>query len=306
MKSFSRTHPQLFGFAVTFSGVAFFFPDALVIRLVGVDTMTVAVWRGLFAGAVTLAGLAVFAPRVLADWRSLASGPAIAIMFLQGFGSVFFLGSIGNTSAANALLILASAPFLSALLSARLLGERVGTATWGAIIAVFAGVAIIASGSLGGGGLFGDALALANALTIALYYIVLRAAPGRNLLLPIAVGYFLTSLIALPLAPLPPLEERQWGLLFLSGGVILAGGVGLLVIGPRYLPAAEVTLITMLEIVVGPALVWWVLHEVPATASLIGGAVILVAIAAHAMIRLRAGAEPASDPNNRRNQDEAY
>lgn len=306
MKSFSRTHPQLFGFAVTFSGVAFFFPDALVIRLVGVDTMTVAVWRGLFAGAVTLAGLAVFAPRVLADWRSLASGPAIAIMFLQGFGSVFFLGSIGNTSAANALLILASAPFLSALLSARLLGERVGTATWGAIIAVFAGVAIIASGSLGGGGLFGDALALANALTIALYYIVLRAAPGRNLLLPIAVGYFLTSLIALPLAPLPPLEVRQWGLLFLSGGVILAGGVGLLVIGPRYLPAAEVTLITMLEIVVGPALVWWVLHEVPATASLIGGAVILVAIAAHAMIRLRAGAEPASDPNNRRNQDEAY
>ncbi len=306
MKSFSRTHPQLFGFAVTFAGVAFFFPDALVIRLVGVDTMTVAVWRGLFAGAVTLAGLAVFAPRVLADWRSLASGPAIAIMFLQGFGSVFFLGSIGNTSAANALLILASAPFLSALLSARLLGERVGTATWGAIIAVFAGVAIIASGSLGGGGLFGDALALANALTIALYYIVLRAAPGRNLLLPIAVGYFLTSLIALPLAPLPPLEARQWGLLFLSGGVILAGGVGLLVIGPRYLPAAEVTLITMLEIVVGPALVWWVLHEVPATASLIGGAVILVAIAAHAMIRLRAGAEPASDPDNRRNQDEAY
>lgn len=289
MGTFSQTNPQLFGFAVTFAGVAFFFPDALVIRLVGVDTMTVAVWRGIFAGTVALAGLALFAPKVLADWRALASGPALAMILLQGLGSVFFLGSIGHTSAANALLILASAP----LLPARVLGERIGTATWGAIVAVLAGVAIIASGSLGGGGLLGDALALANALTIALYCIVLRAVPVRNLLLPIALGYFLTSLIALPLAPLPPLDLRQWRLLFLSGGVILAGGVGLLVIGPRYLPAAEVTLITMLEIVIGPALVWWVLREVPATASLIGGAVILLAISAHAVIRLRGGPERA-------------
>ena len=80
MTSFSRTHPQLFGFAVTFAGVAFFFPDALVIRLVGVDTMTVAVWRGLFAGLVTLIGLALFAPSAFRDWRILASGPGAAIM----------------------------------------------------------------------------------------------------------------------------------------------------------------------------------------------------------------------------------
>ena len=226
MTSFSRTHPQLFGFAVTFAGVAFFFPDALVIRLVEVDTMTVAVWRGLFAGLVTLIGLALFAPSAFRDWRILVSGPGAAIMLLQGIGSVFFLGSIGATSAANALLILASAPFLSALISGYFLKERLSPATWGAIVAVFAGVAIIASGSLRGGGLFGDGLALCNALTIALYYIVLRAAPGRNLLLPIAVGYLLTSLIALPFAPLPPLDLRQWGLLALSGGVILSGGGG--------------------------------------------------------------------------------
>ncbi len=293
MTSFSRTHPQLFGFAVTFAGVAFFFPDALVIRLVGVDTMTVAVWRGLFAGLVTLIGLALFAPSAFRDWRILASGSGAAIMLLQGIGSVFFLGSIGATSAANALLILASAPFLSALISGYFLKERLSPATWGAIVAVFAGVAIIASGSLRGGGLFGDGLALCNALTIALYYIVLRAAPGRNLLLPIAVGYLLTSLIALPFAPLPPLDLRQWGLLALSGGVILSGGVALLVIGPRYLPAAEVTLITMLEIVIGPLLVWWGLGEVPARASLIGGGVIVAAIALHAAIRLREGSRQA-------------
>jgi drug/metabolite transporter (DMT)-like permease len=84
-----------------------------------------------------------------------------------------------------------------------------------------------------------------------------------------------------------PFNATQWGLVLLSGGVILAGGVGLLQIGPRYLPAPEVSMITMLEIVVGPLLVWRILGENPGQATVIGGTVILVAIFAHAAWQLR-------------------
>lgn len=63
--------------------------------------------------------------------------------------------------------------------------------------------------------------------------------------------------------------------------------MGLLQIGPRYLPAAEVSLITMLEIVMGPLLVWWVLGEYPGEATLWGGAAIIVAILVHAFWQLR-------------------
>jgi drug/metabolite transporter (DMT)-like permease len=206
---------------------------------------------------------------------------------LQGLGSVFFLGSLGQTSAANALLILATAPFLAALLSWLALGERIDRATILAIAAVFAGVAIIGSGSIGGGTLLGDGLALANAVTLAGYYVVLRKVPERNMIVPIALGYLVTSAIAWPLAPMEPLSLQQAGLIFLSGGVILAGGVALLMLGPRYLPAAEVSMITMLEIVVGPLLVWAVLGEEPPAESLIGGAVILAVITAHAVVQLR-------------------
>lgn len=253
-------NPQAFGFLVTLLGVTMFFPDALVVRLIAADTMTIAVWRGLAAGTVSLLCLAMFDRASLPGLHTLKSGPSVALMLMQGFGSIFFLASLGQTSAANALLILATAPFLAALLSWVLLKETIDAVTG---VAVFAGVAIIGAGSLGGGHLLGDLFALGNACTIAIYYVVLRMAPQQKLMGSIALGFLLTSLIAFPFAPMQPFTLAQAGLVFLSGGVILAGGVALLQIGPRYLPAPEVSMITMLELVAGPLLVWLFTGENP-------------------------------------------
>lgn len=287
MNSFARRNPEGFGVMVTLLGVMFFVPDALVIRLIGGDTMTIAVWRGLAAGVTTLAGLALFARHLIPSMRWLLSPPSLAIIVLQGVGSVFFLASMGATSAANALLILATAPFLAAVLSWLFLKETIGRSTGFAILGVFAGVAIIAFGSAGGGRLTGDLFALANSVTIACYYVLLRRVKSQNMLTSIAFGYLLTSVIAFPFADLAQLEAQQIGLIMISGGVILAGGVGLLMIGPRYLPAAEVSMITLLEIVFGPVLVWVVIGENPGQMSLIGGTVIAITILIHTTHRLR-------------------
>lgn len=284
---FAAQRPEAFGVWITLIGVAFFIPDALVVRLIGADTMTIAVWRGVAAGVATLGWQAIFARHSFPSWRDLAAPASLAMIFLQGVGSVFFLGSLGATSAANALLILATAPFLAALLSWAVLGERISRDTALAILGVFAGVAIIAAGSAGGGRIWGDLMALANAVIIAAYYVVLRHAKAQSLLTAIALGYLLTSILALPFAPLEPLDWGQAGLVLLSGAVILAGGAALLMIGPRYLPAAEVSMITMLEVVAGPLLVWAVMGENPGGMTLIGGAVILGAITLHTALRLR-------------------
>lgn len=284
---FAAQRPEAFGVWITLIGVAFFIPDALVVRLIGADTMTIAVWRGVAAGVATLGWQAIFARHSFPSWRDLAAPASLAMIFLQGVGSVFFLGSLGATSAANALLILATAPFLAALLSWAVLGERISRDTALAILGVFAGVAIIAAGSAGGGRIWGDLMALANAVIIAAYYVVLRHAKAQSLLTAIALGYLLTSILALPFAPLEPLDWGQAGLVLLSGAVILAGGAALLMIGPRYLPAAEVSMITMLEVVAGPLLVWAVMGENPGGMTLIGGVVILGAITLHTALRLR-------------------
>lgn len=282
----SARNPQAYGFAVTVLGVLFFFPDVLVVRLIETDTMTVAVWRGVAAFVTTALALGLFGRAALPKWRDLLRWPSLAMIFLQGIGSVFFLASVGQTSAANALLILATAPFIAAMMSWAILRERIDTATWGAIFTVFAGVGIIGAGSLGGGHLSGDLFALANAVVIAAYYVVIRMAPSGNLMPSIALGYLLTSAIAYPFAPMAPLDMQQIALICISGGVILAGGCALLQIGPRYLPAAEVSMITMLEIIAGPVLVWLFIGENPGLKTLIGGSVILVAITAHTLLKL--------------------
>lgn len=282
----SARNPQAYGFAVTVLGVLFFFPDVLVVRLIQADTMTVAVWRGVAAFVSTAIALGLFGRTALPNWRDLLRWPSLAMIFLQGAGSVFFLASLGQTSAANALLILATAPFIAAMMSWVILRERIDAATWGAIVGVFAGVGIIAAGSLGGGHMSGDLFALANAVVIAAYYVVIRMAPQGNLMPSIALGYLLTSLIALPFAPMEALSIQQSALIAISGGVILAGGCFLLQIGPRYLPAAEVSMITMLEVIAGPLLVWLFIGENPGLKTLIGGSVILAVITSHTLIKL--------------------
>lgn len=115
MPDFATRHPQAYGLIVTFLGVAFFFPDALVVRMIGADTMTIAVWRGLAAAVTTLTYVVLFNRAAWTGFRSLLTPAALAMIVLQGTGLIFFLGSLQHTSVANSLLILATAPFLAAI-----------------------------------------------------------------------------------------------------------------------------------------------------------------------------------------------
>jgi drug/metabolite transporter (DMT)-like permease len=132
----------------------------------------------------------------------------------------------------------------------------------------------------------GDAFALLNATAIAAYYVTLRTTGRRNMLPHLALGSILGGLLALPFAEFVPVDGGTAFLIFLSGALILPGAAGLLMLGPRYLPAPEVSMITLLEVILGPLLVWAVIGENPGQMSLIGGAVIVVTVALHTLRRL--------------------
>jgi drug/metabolite transporter (DMT)-like permease len=109
----------------------------------------------------------------------------------------------------------------------------------------------------------------------------------------LAVGSILGGLLAVPFADFAPVSTTQALLIFLSGAIILPAAAGLLMLGPRYLPAPEVSMITLLEVILGPLLVWVVIGENPGQMTLIGGAVIVITVLLHTLRRLTQNESPA-------------
>lgn len=286
MIALSQRNPQAYGVLVTLAGVMIFVPDALVMRLIGGDMLALAFWRGILAGGIFLAANLIFARQTMPRKGEWFDRNGLLVVGLNAIGGISWCSAMQYTSAANALLVLATAPFIAALLSWLTLRETIDRATALAIGLVFAGVLIIGSGSMGHGRLLGDAFALLNATAIAAYYVTLRTTGRRNMLPHLALGSILGGLLALPFAEFVPVDGGTAFLIFLSGALILPGAAGLLMLGPRYLPAPEVSMITLLEVILGPLLVWAVIGENPGQMSLIGGAVIVVTVALHTLRRL--------------------
>ena len=286
MTALSQRNPQAYGVLVTLAGVLIFVPDALVMRLIGGDMLALAFWRGILAGGIFLAANLIFARQTMPGKGEWFDRKGLLVIGLNAVGGITWCSAMQYTSAANALLVLATAPFIAALLSWLTLRETIDRATTLAIGLVFAGVLIIGSGSMGHGRLLGDAFALVNATAIAAYYVTLRTTGRRNMLPHLALGAILGGLLALPFAEFVPVDGGTAFLIFLSGAVILPGAAGLLMLGPRYLPAPEVSMITLLEVILGPLLVWAVIGENPGQMSLIGGSVIVVTVALHTLRRV--------------------
>jgi drug/metabolite transporter (DMT)-like permease len=102
-----------------------------------------------------------------------------------------------------------------------------------------------------------------------------------------ALGGLVAALLALPLASPLTATASDFRYLAISGLVVLPLGFGLLAVAPRYIPGAEVALITLLEAVLGPLWVWLALGEVPAPAAVLGGSIVIGALAFNSVAMLR-------------------
>jgi len=181
---------------------------------------------------------------------------------------------------------MSTGPYVTALLGWLLLGERVAPRTWLTMSVALAGAVVMVSNSYGRGALVGDLLAVVMATSFAVATVVIRRHPEIQMAPAAALATALTALVAWPLAA--PLETapRDLALLAFFGVGQFGAGFLLFMAGARLIPAAESSLIGMLETVLGPLWVWLVLSERPATATLTGGALILGALVANTLIDL--------------------
>ena len=259
-------------------------------RELSVGTATQVAGRAVFAALGLLAYIAA-AERgaIVSAFRAIGSG-GLAVVALLATSSASFIAALNHASVANVLFMQALAPILAAVLGT-LIGDPVSRRTWAAMLIALVGVAAMAGGP-GHPTALGLGLSLLMTVSFAATLVITRHRRDVSM----APATFLSQLVVLvvfaPFASAGSVSGTDVGLLAAFGITQIGLGFVFLTIGARLLPAGEVALITLLEIVLGPLWVWIALSERPSTATLAGGVIVLAAVAAQAGAEL---AEPESD-----------
>ena len=262
-------------------------------RQLTLDTATQVLGRAAFAGVAVLAYVAVVERgRVGRAFRSIgAAGVAVAV--LVAIASSGFIAALNHTSVARVLFILALAPVLAALLARATLGEPITRRTALAMALALAGVALMI-GAPGEGSLTGDALAFVTASAFSAMIVLTRWRRDVSMAPATCLSQAIVVVALLPFATPGAIGGADVGWLAALGIGQIGLGFVLLTVGARLISAAQVGLITLLEIVLGPVWVWLALDERPSTLTLVGGAIVIVAIV------LQTRATPPAEPTEER------
>lgn len=215
------------------------------------------------------------------------SGICWAVMYTA------FMIALTLTSVANVLVTMALSPILTALLSRVFLGHRLPLRTWLAIVAAAAGIAwMFGAQASDGASLLGSLVAFAVPLAGAINLTVLQhagedAAKPQDMLPAVLIGALLSAVTVLPMAWPFQASSHDLGLLALLGVVQLAAPCLLMVRLSRELPAPEIALLALLEVIFGVAWAWLGAGEEPSVSVLLGGGLVLLALVANESLAMR-------------------
>jgi drug/metabolite transporter (DMT)-like permease len=258
----------------------------LITRLVSTSPWTTSLWRSLFASLFLAVVLWIVRGHGFFEQWLQVGRPILAVAACMALASTCFILSLAHTSVANTLILMSTGPYVAGLLGWMLLGERVAPRTWLTMGVALAGAVVMVSNSYARGALLGDLLAMVMAASFATATVLVRRHPQIQMAPAAVLATALTALVALPLAEPLATAPRDLALLAFFGIGQFGVGFLLFMAGARLIPAAQSSLIGMLETVLGPLWVWLVLGERPAPASLAGGALILAALLANTLVDL--------------------
>ena len=275
------------GSLMAFVAVMFITPDSLFIRLSNVDTWGLVFYRGIIPFFTVFLGMLIIYK--LNFFKILFNSGFHGLVYIGTFSitNITFVVSIQNTNVANTLVMIATAPMLSAILGAYFLKEPPDKKTWVSIIITFFAIIYIFFDSLKIGNFYGDILGFITALGLAVGAVTIRSAKTKNLVPAAVVGKLFVATFALFFIESFTLIEKD--LIIIPTMCILCVAIPfvLVTIAPRFIPAAEVNLFFLLETIIGPIWVWMIIKEQPSIETLYGGAIIVFTIAIHSFLKLK-------------------
>ena len=284
MKNFSD---QKKGSLLAFIAVLFITPDSLLIRLSNIDTWGLVFYRGIIPFFTVFLGMLIIYK--INFFKLLLSSGYHGLIYVGTFSitNITFVVSIQNTNVANTLVMIATAPMLSAILGAIFLKEPPDKKTWASIIITFIAIIYIFFDPLKLGNFFGDILGFITAVGLAVGAVTIRSAKSKNLVPAAVVGKLFVALFALIFIESYSLIDNDIFIVPLMCILCVAIPFVLVTIAPRFIPAAEVNLFFLLETIIGPIWVWLIIKEQPSLETLQGGLIIITTIAIHSFLKIK-------------------
>jgi drug/metabolite transporter (DMT)-like permease len=285
---------------VAASAITWSFGGAIAREIETHDPWIIVFWRALWGGAFLMAFML---------WRDGSRGtialfrnmgwPGIGVACCFATASTLFIVALQVTTVANILLLQSGVPLVAALIAWLIFREKVGRATWIAIAAVITGVIIMVSDSLTGAvSPLGSVLSVIVALAFSGAVVITRRFAHVRMAPACCLATMISTCVAALLASGYAVTFKDMGLLFTFGALNLGLGFVFFTLGVRRVPASIGALIGTLETVLGPLWVWLAHDEVPSFRTLLGGAIILLALVAHLLWQLIKRDEPEAVTSN--------
>ena len=257
----------------------------LGIRMVNVPPWGIVFWRSMFMG-VTILGFLIIRDRKRTFQTFKKIGvPGLAAGAFLAMAFTLYVLAVSYTSVANALVLQGTSSLFAALFGWLILHEYARAKTWTAIIVTMAGVIIMVSDSLATGKFLGDILGLGIAIALAGNIVVVRATREVDMIPAACLGGFFSASIAIPMMNTLTITTHDLGVLAILGSIQLGLGFCLFTAGSRNLPPAQTGLLTSLDTVLGSLWVWLFIGEQPTIKELIGGAIIIITLTLHTILK---------------------
>ena len=263
-------------------------------RELSTGTATQVAGRALFATVALFLFVAVSERRgTLRAFRAMGRAE-LAVAGTTAVASGTFIVALNYTTVANVLFMQAVAPIAAALIAWIGLREGVSRRTAVAMVVAVAGVGLMVGGPGGAHGI-GLALSVVMTTTFALSVVITRHRRDISMGPAICLSQVLVVVALAPFAQPLTAGARDVALMAVLGFGQMGLGLAFLAMGARLIPAAEVALISLLEVVLGPLWVWLAFSERPSTTTLAGGAIVIAAVVLQAggETELSGGPEPA-------------
>ncbi|AYD03228.1 DMT family transporter [Neorhizobium sp. NCHU2750] len=267
--------------------------SGLFMRSISTDLATIIFLRGIVSGTATLMFFFYLEgiPRGLRTLQRMR-GPTLLATLFSAASMISGLGSIYYTSVADAMVIYATVPFVTAGVAFLFIREKASRSTLIASAIAFCGVVVMLMDTGGGGSMLGKGLAAIMTLTVAALAVVMRRHRDVPMIPAMAFSAYLCSIVTFFFASPGTATGNDIVLIILFGVVQNAIGLILYTFGARWIPAADASLLVALEVPLTPLWVWIFMAEVPPQATLIGGPIVLAALFGHICVEFRRSRGP--------------